>query len=75
MNELLAFFFIVAVPLVVVAGALVTLFAIGALFAALDNPGEISSNIEAFFRGRQKPSKPAPEDHYYKPYWAEKPRV
>jgi hypothetical protein len=73
MGELAAFLFIVAVPLVVVAGAVLTLFAIGALFDALDNPSQISSRIEAAFRGRPKPSKPAPADHYYKPYWASKP--
>jgi hypothetical protein len=74
MNDLVAFAFIVAVPLVVVAGGLVSLYAVGALFAALDSPGEIAGSIEAFFRGKQAPSKPAPEDHYYRAYWAEKPR-
>jgi hypothetical protein len=75
MNELAAFLFIVLVPLVAVAGAVATLFAVGALFAILDNPGDISSWIEAAFRGRQKPSQPVPDDHYYKAYWAEKPRA
>jgi hypothetical protein len=51
----------------------VTLFAVGALFDALENPALISSRIEAAFRGKPKPSKPAPADHYYKPYWAGKP--
>ena len=49
-----------------------TLFAVGALFDALENPRELSSRIEAAFRGRPKPSKPAPADHYYKPYWSGK---
>lgn len=70
--EIVQFLFIVAVPLVLVAGAVATLFAVGALFDALDNPGEISGRIEAAFRGRPKPSKPAPADHYYKRYWAKK---
>ena len=74
MNELVAFGFIVLVPLVAVAGAVVTLFAVGAIFATLDNPGDLSGQVEAFFRGRLKPSKPVAEDHYYKQYWAEKPR-
>lgn len=69
----LAFLFIVAIPIVVVAGALVTLFAVGALFDVLENPAEVSARIEAAFRGRLAPSKPAPADHYYQPYWAKKP--
>ena len=69
---IMQFLFILAVPVVVVAGAVVTLFAVGALFDALDNPGEVSGRIEAFFRGRLRPSKPAPADHYYKPYWSGK---
>jgi hypothetical protein len=72
MNELVQFLFILAVPVVVAAGALVSLFAVGALFDALDNPGEISSRIEAAFRGKPKPPKPAPPDHYYQAYWAKK---
>ena len=75
MNEIAAFLFIVLVPLVVVAGAVVTLFAVGALFATLDNPGDLSGQVEAFFRGRLKPSKPVAEDHYYQQYWAEKPQA
>jgi len=71
-NAIGAFLFIVAVPIVVVAGAVVTLFAVGALFDALENPAEISARIEAAFRGRPKPSKPAPPDHYYQPYWSKK---
>ena len=66
------FLFIVAVPLLLVAGAVVTLFAFGALFDALDNPSETSGRIEAAFRGRPKPSKPVAADHYYKPYWTGK---
>ena len=69
---IIQFLFILVVPVVLVAGGLVTLFAVGALFDALDNPSEISGRIEAFFRGRLRPSKPAPADHYYKPYWTGK---
>jgi hypothetical protein len=71
-HALFQFLFIVAVPIVVSAGAVVTLFAVGALFDALENPRELSSRIEAAFRGKPKPSKPAPADHYYKPYWSGK---
>ena len=43
--------------------------------ASDDFDGDISSRIEAAFRGRQKPSQPVPDDHYYKAYWAEKPKA
>jgi len=43
---ILQFLFILVVPVVLVAGGLVTLFAVGALFDALDNPSEISGRIE-----------------------------
>jgi hypothetical protein len=68
--RVLQFLFIVAVPIVAVAGALVSLFAIGALFDALENPGELKTRIEGLFRRPPKASQPAPADHYYKPYWA-----
>lgn len=67
---LLQFLFIVLVPIVAVAGALVGLFAVGALFDALDHPGELRGRIEgAFRRPPPAPRDPGPE-HYYKPYWA-----
>jgi len=77
------FLFIVAVPVVLALAALVSLFAVGALFDALDNPGEISSRVEAIsrrvrgwiegiFHRPPKPPSPPPPDHYYKAYW-EKP--
>jgi hypothetical protein len=72
MSELVAFLFILAVPLVVAAGAVATLFAVGALFDALDHPGEVASRIQAALRGRPKPSKPVSPDHYYKAYWTGK---
>jgi hypothetical protein len=64
------FLFIVLVPVVLVAGALVSLFAVGALFDALDHPGELRGRIEGAFR--RPPAAPQPPDaeHYYKPYWA-----
>ena len=64
------FLFIVLVPVVLVAGGLVSLFAVGALFDALDHPGELRSRIEGAFR--RPPAAPqAPDaEHYYKPYWA-----
>jgi hypothetical protein len=64
------FLFILIVPLVVVAGAVVTLYAIGALFLVLENPGAFTERIEAAFRRPLKPPRMAGKDHYYRPYWA-----
>jgi hypothetical protein len=66
---IIEFIFILAVPLVVVAGGLVTLFAVGALFDALENPGEISGLIDAAFRRPPKAPEATKPDHYYQPYW------
>jgi len=63
------FLFIVAVPLVVVAGGLITLFLVGFLFDTLENPEAASRAIEAAFRRPPRPSKPTGPDHYYRPYW------
>jgi hypothetical protein len=67
---LMQFAFILLVPLVLVAGALVTLFALGALFDALDHPEELRGRIEAAFRRPPRPPRTPGEEHYYKPYWA-----
>jgi hypothetical protein len=66
---LIQFLFIVAVPLVVVAGALVTLFLVGFVFDTLENPEAASRAIEALFRRPPRPPKPTGPDHYYRPYW------
>ncbi len=66
----LQFLFIVAVPILVVAGGLVTLFAIGALFDALENPEALQRRIEAAFRRPPKAPRPTGKDHYYRPFWA-----
>jgi hypothetical protein len=63
------FLFIVAVPLVAVAGGLVTLFLVGFVFDTLENPEAASRAIEAAFRRPPRPSKAAGSDHYYRPYW------
>ena len=66
---LIQFLFILAVPLVLVAGAVVTLFAVGALFDALEHPNELRGRIEGLFRQPLKTPKLAGKDHYYQPYW------
>jgi hypothetical protein len=63
------FVFIVLVPLVVVGGALASLFAVGALFDALENPGDLRGRVEGLFRRPVRPPKPLGADHYYQAYW------
>lgn len=64
------FLFIVVTPIVVVAGAVFTLFAIGALFYGLEHPDELRARIQAFFRRPLADPKTPGKDHYYRPYWA-----
>jgi hypothetical protein len=73
MNNLAAFLFIVVTPFVVVFGALATLFAIGALFNALENPDSYAATIRGIFRRPLRPPKPPAKDHYYRPYWTATP--
>ena len=69
MPALTEFLFILAVPLVVVAATVAGLFAVGALFDALDHPEELSLRVEGLFRRASRPPKTAGPDHYYRPYW------
>jgi len=71
MERVLQFLFVVAVPLVVVAGAVATLFAVGALFHFLEHPQTLRQSLEGLFRRGPKPAKTAGPDHYYRPYWTE----
>jgi hypothetical protein len=66
------FALILLLPLVIVGGALVTLFAAGALFDALDHPREVRGRIEAAFRRPPRPSRLAGPGHYYQPYWSDR---
>jgi hypothetical protein len=72
MDAFVEFVFILLVPIVLVAGGLVSLFAVGALFDALDHPGELSSRVEQIFRRPPAPPRVPGKDHYYRPYWAGK---
>jgi hypothetical protein len=65
----LQFAFIVLVPLVIVAGAVVTLFAVGALFDALEHPDKLREQIEGIFRRPEPPSKTPDAKHYYAAPW------
>jgi hypothetical protein len=69
MTAVVEFLFILIVPLVIVGGALVTLFAVGALFEILENPAGLSGQIDALFRRPPKEPKPLDPGHYYQRYW------
>jgi hypothetical protein len=71
MERVIQFLFIVGLPLVLVAVGLVKLFAIGALFDALDHPSEVRTRIEDLFRASTAPARETAADHYYRPYWRE----
>ena len=64
------FAFILIVPIAVVAGTLVGLFALGALFYFLDHPDEFQRQVEAGFRRPPAAPRGTADDHYYKPFWA-----
>lgn len=67
---LIEFLFILALPLALVAAGLAGLFGLGALFDALENPGDLRGRIEGVFRRPPKPPKIAGRGHYYRPYWS-----
>lgn len=69
MTALLQFGFILLVPLVVVAAVLVGLFAIGALFDLLDNPGQTRARIEGLFQRPPAPPRAPGKKHFYRAHW------
>lgn len=68
-TRIAQFAFIVALPLVVVAGAVASLFAVGALFDALDDPQGLRTRVESAFRGALAPARKVKPGHYYQPHW------
>lgn len=69
MADLLQFAFIVVLPLVIVAGGLASLFAVGALFDALDDPQGLRARIDGLFKRPPRQARMTTEKHYYRPYW------
>jgi hypothetical protein len=69
-ESVVGFLVVLALPLVLVAGGLVSLFAVGALFDALDNPQDLRGRIEGAFRRPPRPPRQTRPDHYYRPFWA-----
>ena len=68
--KLAQFLFIVVLPLVVVGGGLVSFFAVGAFFEALEDPAVLGKRIEGAFRKPVAAPKPIQADHYYQQHWA-----
>jgi hypothetical protein len=69
-SAAIQFGFIVLVPLVVVGGGLATLFAVGALFDALEHPRELQTRIDGVFRRPPRPPRTPGPEHYYQPHWS-----
>lgn len=69
MTDLLQFAFIVALPLIIVGGGLASLFAVGAVFDALENPQDLRARIEGGFRPSARAARTAGPGHYYRPHW------
>ena len=70
LEKTLGFALILLLPLVIIGGGLFTLFAVGALFDALDHPNEVRGRIDGLFRRPPPPARPTRPDHYYQPYWS-----
>jgi hypothetical protein len=68
-QPIVEFLFVLAIPLAVVGGALVGLFALGALFDALEHPEEMRARIEGAFKRPPKAPRETAPDHYYRPHW------
>ncbi len=69
MTQAIQFAFIVLLPLIVVGGGLASLFLVGALFDALEDPEGLRSRVEGAFRPSPKPARMIGPDHYYRPHW------
>ena len=69
MTSFVQFLFILLVPVVLVIGGLVSLFAVGALFDALENPEDLQRRVEGLFRQPLRAPRPLSPKHYYQPHW------
>lgn len=68
-DSIIQFLFLVAMPLLIVAGVVGGLFAVGGLFYALEHSDELRQRIEGLFRRPLKAPRETAPDHYYRPYW------
>ena len=70
LQTLVQFAFIIIVPVLAVAGGVVTLLALGALFDVLDHPDQTAARVQALFRQPLAAPKTPGRESYYKAYWA-----
>jgi hypothetical protein len=70
MSTLVQFLFILVLPVVVVLGGLASLFAVGALFDAMEHPEELRRRIDGAFRQPAAAPRTTAPDHYYRPHWS-----
>ena len=63
------FLFIVLVPLLIVAGTVAGLFALGALFDLLENPENVKARVEGLFRRPPPPARGTDKGHFYQAHW------
>ena len=69
MTAAVQFLFILLVPLVIVGGALASLFALGALFDFLEHPEQARARVEGLFRRPPAAARPPDKDHFYQAHW------
>jgi hypothetical protein len=72
MLKVIEFLFIVAIAVGAVIGAVVSLFALGAILDIAEHPEALKGRLEGIFRRPLAPPRTPGKDHYYRPYWAGK---
>jgi hypothetical protein len=72
LEKVAGFLLILLLPFVVIGGGILTLFAVGALFDALEHPHEVRGRIDGLFRQPLAPARMAGPGHYYQPYWSDR---
>ena len=69
MLTLFYFGFLVLLFVVIVIGALATLFAVGAAFYVMEYPEEVRQRIDTLFRQPVGEARTTDAGHYYQPHW------
>jgi hypothetical protein len=69
MSPIIGMLFILSIALGTVAAVVVGLFAVGALFDALDHPEQLHGRLDGLFKRPPAAPKQTAADHYYRPHW------
>lgn len=72
LEKVAGFLLVLLLPFVVIGGGIITLFAVGALFDALEHPHEVRGRIDGLFRRPLGAVRMAGPGHYYQPYWSDR---